>query len=217
MQSNALYPTASPTRMMLFIVTIQFLFSASYSFVLECKPLPSETLDGFHEFLATSFGYADVCPFVIRGESACHTSRDNGYVVPSGENLYLTCDPYRRGSKCVIDCPLQRHFTVSTGSSLTLESMVLSGAEASAVYIEPQGQLTVFDSRFEYNNAGSNSGGAIYASTGTILQVRFSDFQHNRAGVGGAILGLGETSIFQSTFHNNIAEAAVSLGTEYIL
>lgn len=196
---------------MVFMVVVQFLFSASHSFVLECKPLPSETLNGFQEFLATSFGYADVCPFVIRGEAACETSQqDDGYVVPSGEDLYVSCDPYRRGSKCIIDCPVQRHFTVSTGGSLTLESMVLSGAEASAVYVEPQGQLTVFDSRFEYNNAGSNNGGAIYASTGTIVQVRFSNFEHNRAVVGGAILGMGETTIFHSTFHSNIAEAAVS-------
>lgn len=209
---------ASATNIALFVVVIEILFTVSKGFVLECKPLPSETLDGFYEFVASSFGYADVCPFVISGD-ACQTTQPypDGYVVPSGENLYISCDPYRREAKCIIDCTVQRHFTVSTGASLTLESMALSGADASAVYIEPQGQLTAFDSIFENNRAkNSADGGAIYASSDTILQVRYSEFENNRAEIGGAILSSGKTTIFQSVFRSNFAEAAVSSASVFV-
>jgi predicted outer membrane repeat protein len=207
------HPNIRHATAALFVVVMELLFTSSRSFILECKPLPSETMDGFYEFVSSSFGYADVCPFVITGDACRTTTQDypDGYVVPNGENLYVSCDPYRREAKCIIDCPVQRHFTVSTGASLTLESMILSGAEDSAVYVEPQGQLTVFDSRFDGNHAKNGKrGGAIYALTNTVLQVRFSEFQNNRAEVGGAIFSMGETHIFQSVFQNNFAEAAVS-------
>ncbi|KAL3920697.1 MAG: hypothetical protein SGARI_006881, partial [Bacillariaceae sp.] len=182
-------------RWMLFLVAVEHLFSFSTGFVLECKPLPTETLEGFYNFIAQSSGYADVCPFEISGV-ACETSQDypEGYKIPNGENLYISCDPYRRESKCIIDCPMKRHFTVSTGASLSLESMILSRATESAVYVEPEGQLTVFDSVFENNVAkAGHNGGAIYASADSIVEVRFSEFEGNRADVGGAVFNMGET------------------------
>ncbi|KAG7368715.1 POMP domain polymorphic outer membrane protein [Nitzschia inconspicua] len=211
-------PSTSSARTVLLVLVVAMLFTVSYSFVLECQPLRSETLEGFYKFISESSGYADVCPFVIRGEAACQTSSkafSNGYVVSNKENIYISCDPYRREAKCIVDCPVQRYFIVSSGASLTLESMVLSGAEASAVYIEPQGQLAVFDSRF-HDNHSTGSGGAIYASTATNLQVRFSDFESNRAEIGGAIFSMGETTIFRSIFYGNVAAAgggAVAVNT----
>ncbi|KAG7348041.1 POMP domain polymorphic outer membrane protein [Nitzschia inconspicua] len=211
-------PSTSSARTVLLVLVVAMLFTVSYSFVLECQPLSSETLEGFYKFISESSGYADVCPFVIRGEAACQTSSkaySKGYVVSNKENIYISCDPYRREARCIVDCPVQRHFTVSSGASLTLESMVLSGAEASAVYIEPQGQLAVFDSGF-HDNHSTGSGGAIYASTATNLQVRFSDFESNRAKIGGAIFSMGETTIFRSIFYGNVAAAgggAVAVNT----
>jgi predicted outer membrane repeat protein len=198
---------------MLLIVTIKLLLiSTSTSYVLECKSLPSETLDGFYEFVSKSSGFADVCPFEISGD-ACETSQDypDGYTIPNGENLYISCDPYRRESKCIIDCPVKSYFIVSTGASLSLESMSLSRATESAIYVEAEGQLTVFDSIFEKNVAKvGHNGGAIYASADSIVQIRFSDFEGNQAMIGGAVFNMGKTSIAQSNFRKNIAAAAVS-------
>lgn len=197
---------------LIFIVTEQF-FSDVAGFILDCKPLSSETLEGFYDFVINSYGYADVCPFVIKGPS-CQTSQDyaDGYTVPTGENLYIACDPYKRESKCIIDCPVHRYFTVSPFASLTIENMVLSSANSSAVSVDMRGQLTVFDSIFENNVAsGMRNGGAIFASENSILHIRFCKFQNNVAEKGGAIQSLGQTIVVQSAFRTNFASITVSL------
>lgn len=200
-------------------------------FVLECKPLPTETWDGLIEFIEQSSGFADVCPFEISG-SACPTPNDNnnnnrhsgGYVVTTDTDLYLSCDPYQRNSKCIIDCPtaLSRHFHVESGASLTLENMILRGATNSSVWVEPQGRLSVFGTVFENNQAlGSNNnenntiskGGAIYVSSDSALDVKYSQFRGNRADEGGAIyVSAGPTTtnteVAFCDFYQNVATAA---------
>jgi predicted outer membrane repeat protein len=199
-------------RLSVTIIFILNLFELNRGFVLECKPLPSETLSGFHQFVSESSGYADVCPFTISGE-ACQINNQaisEGYIVSKQENLYLSCDPYRRKSKCVINCPVEHHFTVASGSSLTLESMVLAGATDSAIVVETQGRLSVFDSIFENNTASkSGYGGAIYASSEVGLEIRVSEFENNQAEIGGAIYSMSSSTITDSNFRENFAAAAV--------
>ena len=207
------YPQEQLFRRLLILIITLNLFYVNQGFVLECKPLPSETLSGFYQFVSESSGFADVCPFTISGE-ACHINNQGisqGYVVSKQENLYISCDPYRRESKCVINCPVEHHFTVTSGSSLTLESMVLAGATDSAIVVEAQGRLSVFDSVFENNTASkSGYGGAIYASSEVGLEVRVSEFENNQAEIGGAIYSMSSSTIIDSNFRENFAAAAVS-------
>ena len=210
------------------------------SFVLDCKPLKEETWDGLMDFIASSSGFADVCPFEISGPEACptpssmNTNNQEGYVVTSDSDLYLSCDPYQlsNDSKCIIDCPsLPRHFTVKSGGSLTIENFVLRHATETSVRVEQGGRLSVFGSTFEdnTNEVDGGSGGAIFSGPNSFLEVRYTDFRHNRASTGGAIYivsdegstgedGNSNMRIFDCAFSNNVASnaggAIASKGTD---
>jgi predicted outer membrane repeat protein len=92
--------------------------------------------------------------------------------------------------------------------------MVIAGATDTAIYVEPLGRLSIYDSVFQNNSAGSGSGGAIFVSNKSILQIRFSRFEGNHAEIGGAIFSLGESKVANSDFYGNLAATAVSVSTE---
>jgi predicted outer membrane repeat protein len=187
--------------------------------VLDCKPLREETWDALVEFIGNSSGFADVCPFTIRGSSACPPStanNDEGCVVQSDADLYLSCDPYQfsSDSKCVIDCPMSRYFTVR--GSLSIENFVLRQASNTSIYVEEGGRLSVLSSILENNNAvalsanssisnknspkdiNTSRGGAIFSGPNSFTEVQYSEFRSNQASAGGAIFA-AENSMVRLT------------------
>ena len=183
------------------------------------------------DFIASSSGFADVCPFKISGPDACpspystSTNNQEGYVVTSDTDLYLSCDPYQLSSdlKCIIDCySLPRHFTVKSGGSLTIENFILRHATETSIRVEQGGRLSVFGSTFEDNTNevdGGGGGGSIFSGPNSILEVRYTDFRNNRADTGGAIYIVSDDDsdgedknsnvrLFDCAFSNNVASDA---------
>jgi hypothetical protein len=118
-----------------------------------CKPLKNSTWAGFVQAVVDSYGFAVLCPFEISGDR-CHSEQEYpyGYLVTEQSDLIIVCDPFLYGynsdSECIINCP-GRHFTVDQGSSLTLDSMILSGATDSSIRVEANGKLAVIDSMLQ--------------------------------------------------------------------
>lgn len=154
-----------------------------------------------------------LCPFSIKGDG-CPPVGD-GYVVPSGSDLYIMCEPYyyAAGSTgCSIDCP-GTHFKIEEHSSLTLDSITLRGSTGSAIRVESNASLTAFNSYFEVNQNAVSNGGAIFADEGSDVYLSQTSFVNNTAHSGGAIKSLGNTQIHNSHFLGNEATShAVDMG-----
>ena len=101
----------------------------------------------------------------------------------------------------------------SDSSTLTVTNSNLNNNRATshggAIYQLGGTAMTISDSKFNSNSAGSDkSGGAIYISSTSSINIRNSNFTNNNAKFGGAIYGTGESTltINGSTFSNNNAE-----------
>jgi predicted outer membrane repeat protein len=99
-----------------------------------------------------------------------------------------------------------------SGSSLTINSLVLKGGSSSndggAIWIGTGVKVNIYSSTFQSNSADSGSGGAIHIEAGS-LEVHGTIFQSNSAYNGGAIHAYGaglEVKIYTSTFDSNYAE-----------
>lgn len=155
-----------------------------------------------------------LCPFSIQGDG-CPSLEEAGYVIPSGRDLYIMCEPYyyAAGSTgCIIDCP-GTHFRIEEHGSLTLDSITLRGSNSSAIKVESNASLTAFNSYFELNENAVSSGGAIFADEGADVYLSQTVFVDNTAPSGGAIHSLGNSQIHNSHFLGNEATShAVDMG-----
>lgn len=136
-----------------------------------CQRLEDNTWEGLVQALESSPEFVILCPpFDIRG-GGCPSS-STGYVVPTNSSLTILCDQiafgggnsahavYKEGQitnqeeqptsimGCVVDCP-GTHFTVKSNARLTLDGFTLRGSTRPAIEIEANGELHVFESKFE--------------------------------------------------------------------
>ena len=110
-----------------------------------CEQLPDDTWESLIETLELSFGFAILCPFEIKG-SGC-PSDPAGYAVV--DSIYMLCEGATSNQHaCVIDCP-GTHFTVGSGSSLTLDGFSIQGATTSAIQVHRSGVFSTFYSHFQ--------------------------------------------------------------------
>jgi predicted outer membrane repeat protein len=97
----------------------------------------------------------------------------------------------------------------TTGTNLTLTHVFFSNNHADfggAIY-QPRGTLTIVNSRFSGNGAGTHGGAILEERNGTTLLVADSIFSSNTAvGGGGAMDLAGLATITGSTFSGNIAD-----------
>jgi len=192
----------------LLLVMICHLSSPISAFL--CDPLQENTWLALTSAIQTSPGFLLLCPFEIEGEGCANTGL--GYIIPENDSLTMICEKDVFGAStpttapaCVIDCP-GNHFTIARNASLTLDGFTLRGSQTSAaIYMQPTGQLQVYDSSFYNNYNPSGSGGAIYAGESAQLVVNQCQMQNNTALTGGAIYAEGNSQITDSEFVNNLS------------
>ncbi|WP_164689366.1 right-handed parallel beta-helix repeat-containing protein [Herpetosiphon llansteffanensis] len=118
----------------------------------------------------------------------------------AGRSIIVSGDSNNDGSANV------RIFDITVTTSITITHMTLEhGVGGDGGAIRNRGNLTIRDSVFRNNRAGS-SGGAIYADTGTIT-IEQSTFDSNTAGINGGAIWIehNTTNLINSTIVNNTA------------